>query len=135
MELTDHILPNSDQFAHLKAMAPDEPCVMVNIIRFKDQSSIEGERGWEAYARYTQNVMPIIKATGAKLLWQGTIRHTIVGGTDRPPDTIFLVSYPSVKHFLDMISTPAYQEIAKDRTAGLEFGGLYAATTDYSIIS
>jgi uncharacterized protein (DUF1330 family) len=135
MELTHHVQPTETQLAELMKMPRNEPYVMINIIRFKDKTNNGDETGWEAYARYAQHVMPFLQAAGGKLLWQGTIRHTIVGDTALPPDTVFLVQYPTLDHFLSMIQDPAYQEIARDRVAGLEFGGLYAARTDYSVFT
>jgi uncharacterized protein (DUF1330 family) len=134
MELSHHVQPSEAQLAELMKMPRDEPLVMLNIIRFKEKTDADDETGWEAYARYAQRVKPLLQAAGGKLLWQGTVRHTLIGDPALPPDAVFLVQYPSLNHFINMIQSPEYQEIARDRVAGLEFGGLYVASTDYSIL-
>ena len=44
---------------------------------------------------------------------------------------MLLVEYPSIQKFIEMTTDPAYLKIAKDRTLGLEYGGLMASTTIY----
>ena len=44
---------------------------------------------------------------------------------------MLLVEYPSIQKFIETTTDPAYLKIAKDRTLGLEYGGLMASTTIY----
>ena len=53
----------------------------------------------------------------------------VIGDTKNEPDMIFLVEYPSVAHFMKMVSNPDYKKIANDRSIALEYGGLIACLT------
>ena len=132
MQLTNHIHPTPEQLKALVANYPkDTPVVMINILRYKDKTGNGAETGEMAYARYGQNVLPFMKKVGARLLWRGDVNTTVIGDTDGQPQVVLLVEYPSIQKFIEMTSDPAYLKIAKDRTLGLEYGGLMASTTVY----
>ncbi|MEL6868088.1 MAG: DUF1330 domain-containing protein [Bacteroidota bacterium] len=120
------VLPTQEQMAALMAYPKDQPIVMANIIKFKDQVEGREESGRAAYARYTQNVLPLLQKAAARVLWKGDVAYTLVGDSDDQPDILFLVEYPSVDHFLLMVQSEAYREIARDRTIALSYGGLLA---------
>ncbi len=125
----NQVTPTQEQIAALLAHPKDRPIVMVNIVKFK--TSVEGgkESGAQAYARYGQNVQPLLKKAGGKILWQGSVATTVIGDSEGQPDLIFLVEYPSVTNFLEMTGSPEYQKIGRDRTIALEYGGLLACNT------
>ena len=125
MQLTQ-VHPTQNQMTQLMAYPKNTPLVMVNIIKFKPKTANENETGKEAYARYFKNVQPFVIQSGAKLIWKGAVATTVIGDTKNQPDMIFLVEYPSVDHFLKMVSNSEYQRIANDRTIALEYGGLIA---------
>lgn len=128
MQLTQ-VQPTQEQLATLMAYPKDTPIVMVNILKFKDTSDNGNETGQEAYARYFKNAQPFVMGSNAKLIWKGEVATTIIGDSKGQPHLIFLVEYPSVTHFLSMVSNPEYQKIASDRTIALEYGGLIACKT------
>ena len=133
MQLTNHIHPTKDQFKALVANYPkDQPVVMINILRYKDKTGNGEETGEMAYARYGQNVLPFLKKAGGRLLWRGDVNTTVIGDTDAQPQVVLLVEYPSIQKFIEMSTDPAYLEVAKDRTLGLEYGGLLASSTVYN---
>jgi len=133
MQLTNQLHPTAEQFKALVANYPkDKPVVMINILRYKDKTGNGDETGEMAYARYGQNTLPFLKKVGGRLLWRGDIAHTVIGDSEGQPQVVFLVEYPTVQNFLDMVTDPAYIEIAKDRTLGLAYGGLLASTTVYN---
>ncbi len=105
---------------------------MINILRYKDKTGNGVETGEMAYARYGQNVLPFMKKVGARLLWRGDVNATVIGEETQQPQVVLLVEYPSIQNFIDMTTDPAYLEAAKDRTLGLEYGGLMASTTVYN---
>ena len=126
MHLHDQINPTKEQFKALFDLPKDQPVVMVNILKYKKGG------GKEAYQRYQANVLPFLKKAKGKLIWMGNSLHTIIGDSADQPHTFMLVEYPSVTNFIEMISDTAYQEIAKDRTMGLEYGGLVACGSEYA---
>jgi len=132
MELTNQIHPTPEQLQTIiKEYPKDQPVVMINLLRYKDKTGNGEETGATAYARYGQNVLPFMKKVGARLLWRGDVNHTVIGTKNGQPHVMLLVEYPSIQKFIEMTSDPAYLEVAKDRTLGLEYGGLMASTTIY----
>jgi len=128
MQLTQ-VNPSKEQMNQLMEYPPDTPLVMLNILKFKNNTAEKTETGKEAYARYFKNVQPFVIHAKAKLLWKGDVVSTVIGDTTDQPDMVFLIEYPSVNHFLSMVSNPAYQKVAMDRTIALEYGGLIACQT------
>jgi len=132
MKLTNQIHPTPSQIKTLINEYPKgQPIVMINILRYKDKSGKGEETGEVAYARYGQQVLPFMKKVGARLLWRGDVKHTVIGAVDSQPHVVLLVEYPSVEKFIEMTSNPDYIKVAEDRTLGLEYGGLMASTTIY----
>ena len=124
MHLHDQVSPTPEQLAALMQLPKDQPVVMINILKYKKNG------GKEAYQRYMKNVLPFLQKTNGKLLWKGDALHTVIGDTEDQPDTFMLVEYPSVTNFLQLVSDPEYQKVAKDRTLGLQYGGLIACTAN-----
>jgi uncharacterized protein (DUF1330 family) len=72
------------------------------------------------------NAAPLLKKAGGRLLWMGSVKQLFIGLDTDPWDRVMLVEYSSRQAFLDMISTPIYKEVHKDREAGLETSALLA---------
>lgn len=125
MQLQNQIIPTPEQIKALLNLPKDQPVVMVNILKYK------GDEGKKSYQRYQKNVLPFLKKVKGKLIWKGKSLHTVIGDAGSEPDSFMLVEYPSITNFMEMISDPAYQEIAKDRSLGLTYGGLIATETEY----
>ncbi len=128
MQLTQ-VHPTQNQMTQLMAYPEDTPLTMLNIIKFKSKTEAGNETGKQAYTRYFKNAKKYVKQSGAKLIWKGAVATTVIGNTKNEPDMIFLVEYPSVAHFIKMVSNPDYKKIANDRTIALEYGGLIACQT------
>jgi len=128
MRLTQ-VKPSEEQFAQLMEYPKNTPVVMVNILKFKEKTNEGNETGQEAYARYYKNTLEFIGKAKAKLIWKGSVVTTVVGDSENQPSMIFMVEYPTVDHFLDVITSPEYQKISNDRTIALEYGGLMACKT------
>lgn len=125
MHLHNQINPTKEQFKALFNLPKDQAIVMVNMLKYN------GENGKASYAKYMKNVGPFLKAAKGKVIWKGASLHTVIGDSEDQPDVFMMVEYPSVEHFIGMITNPEYQEVAKDRTLGLTYGGLVAAGIDY----
>lgn len=94
----------------LENLKHDGPIVMVNLMRFHDRS-LDGEgSGWDAYLRYSALTVPMIKARGGTLLWTGNPKAIALGPqADKQWDYLALVYYPSVAAFIDMMTSPEYE--------------------------
>ena len=128
MHLTQ-IKSSEEQMAQLMAYPKDTPLTMINILKFKKNTEKGDETGKAAYTRYFKNVQALVAQSKAKLIWKGAVASTVVGDSTSQPDLIYLVEYPSVDHFIKLVSNPEYQKIAKDRTIALVYGGLIACKT------
>lgn len=123
--LSNQVSPTDAQLAELQAYPQNTPLVMLNILKFKVQTSTN-ETGQEVYARYFKNAQPFVAKSGAKLIWKGQVYNTVIGNSDNQPHVVFLVEYPTVNHFFALVSNPEYQKISEDRSIALEYGGLIA---------
>jgi len=118
--------PTPDSIRKLVQDYPaDQTVVMLNILRFVEITN-SGENGEKVYQRYGANAVKHLEKAGAKVLWAGKVISAVIGDDDGKPHQILLVEYASVQNFLDMVMSPEYQAITKDRTMSLEYGGLYA---------
>ena len=80
----------------------------------------------EAYGRYGQAIAPLLEKSGGTPVWQGRQSHMVIGPDDKDWHLIVLVRYPSVGHFVDMVSSPEYQAIVHHRSAALDDSRLIA---------
>lgn len=89
---------------HFVDADPDGPVVMLNLLRF-----VPG--GEQTYMQYIEafNSTGVSARYGVTITYAGTGDTPLVtaGGPDW--DMVVLVSYPSRKHFLEMINDPDYQ--------------------------
>ena len=115
------ITPNAEQFLEYVNSDLEGEVVMVNLLKFKSAGASDAESGADAYGRYGDAVIKMVEAQGGKLLWLGQARHVFIGDLDANDwDAVALVSYPSRQAFIDMVSTPAYNEAHTHREDGLE---------------
>ena len=122
------IRPNEDQFLALM-QAPDVgPVVMLNLLKFRQVAS-NGERsGASEYEKYGDAAISMIEARGGTVLWLGRADQVLIGDAANDWDSVVLVQYPSRKAFVDMVSTPEYQEAHENRESGLERTVVIACT-------
>ncbi len=83
--------------------APDEPVVMLNLLRFKDG-------GRESYERYLTHFSGYAREVGAEVLYYGEGGTALVAEDGQAWDAVLLVSYPTRRAFSDMVRNPRYQE-------------------------
>jgi uncharacterized protein (DUF1330 family) len=111
--------------AGLIASLPDTgPVVMVNMLQLRDR---------EAYRRYSELTMPLIKARGGTVLWAGNGEAVAFGdpAADRW-DYVVLVRYPSRAAFLDMIGSPEYAAANAHREQAVVRHVVLASSETYS---
>lgn len=130
MNLTNQVTPSKEEFVDfIKSYPADKEIVMINILKFREKSGIGEETGKEAYMRYSKNMTSLIANAGGKVVWGGRVNKTIIGDYSNQPDMVFIVSYPNKTSFIEMSTTPEYEEISKDRKIALEYGALLASQT------
>jgi uncharacterized protein (DUF1330 family) len=97
----------------LKELEHAAPIVMVNLMRFHERSLDGNGSGWDAYLRYSELTVPMIKARGGTLLWTGNARAVALGPRDGNQwNYVALVYYPSVAAFVDMMTSADYENLS-----------------------
>ncbi|WP_366921804.1 DUF1330 domain-containing protein [Metallumcola ferriviriculae] len=109
---------NDKDYKEFKDNPNEEPVVMLNLLKFKDDG------GEEAYARYAAVVTKMITDLGGRIIFAGQT-HELLTGEDRW-DSVLLVEYPSRKDFLNMIRSEEYKRAHVHRQEALERAVLYA---------
>jgi len=105
------ISPTEKQLEAFLAL-PDQPVVMVNLLKFKAGG------GAEEYAKYGAGIQPCLAKVGARLLFAGRAVSCLVGNGDW--DMVALMEYPNPRALLEMVQTAEYQAAHAHRAAGLE---------------
>lgn len=109
------------QVAALMSLPQDEPVVMVNLLKFREDG------GAASYQRYAEEVVPHLAHVGASVVYGGATPAVVLGDGAKPWwDAILLVQYPTPGAFLQMVSDPAYHEVHEHRAAALDRGDLIA---------
>ncbi|TBW54314.1 DUF1330 domain-containing protein [Marinobacter halodurans] len=109
----------------VRQFAPDEPVVMLNLLRFREDAAYAEEdneapcSGREAYARYSKLALAQLSKVEAQPEWVGEAMVPVIAPEDEDWDEVLLVRYPSAQAFLSMVSDPEYQAIVHHRTAAL----------------
>lgn len=130
--MTSHIHPERAVLEALAKLPGDEPVVMLNLLRFRQEAvypagSAHGPcSGREAYARYGALALQHVRAVGGQPIWMGEPQLTVIGPSDETWDEVLLVQYPSPKAFLKMAMDPEYLVCAEHRTAALADSRLVA---------
>jgi hypothetical protein len=119
---TDNLSPTPNQMKILLQRDQNIPVVMLNYLKFRDVAvypdDFKGKRyktGREAYQKYGQR-----DSHNNQIDIFGNYKSTIVGEDEPNWNNYVFVRYPSVKKFLEMISTKSYQDSSGQRSAGLE---------------
>jgi uncharacterized protein (DUF1330 family) len=126
------IYPTSEQIQTLLAGPPDQPVVMLNLLRFKPAAHApdEGVSGEEAYRRYADPMVKFVESKGGRVLWTGRVDSQVIDTGGEGFHMIALVEYPSRQAFVAIATDPHVQEIGVHRAAGLASQWLIAATAE-----
>lgn len=120
--MSNHVDPEREQFEDFKALPRDEPVMMLNLLRFREQAAYEDGRkvsGAEAYAAYGRESAPVFSRVGGEIVWRGRPEVTLIGPGDEHWDLAFIARYPTAAAFLEMVTDPAYREAVKHRQAAV----------------
>ena len=116
-----HVNKNDDALAAMAEGDPDEPVVMLNLLKYRDVAEsghgVDGMTGREAYSAYGRAFAELNPRFGGAPIWMGRGLNSIIG--DESWDVVILVRYPTRKQFVDMLGDPDYQAIAPMRAAAL----------------
>jgi uncharacterized protein (DUF1330 family) len=120
--------------AELLQSVPDEgPVVMANLVRFHPRSLDGQGSGWDAYQRYSAQVIKLIKACGGTILWAGDVEAVALGvPADSRWDYMVLVRYPSRADFIAMVESSEYAAANVHRLNGAIDHVILAVKQTYS---
>lgn len=117
----------------IRNLADKGPVVMVNLVRLRTRAADDSGSGWDAYVRYSEITMPLIKSCGGTVLWAGKAEGMAFGKANgRCWDYVVLVRYPSRKAFLDMVTSSDYATANVHRENGVEDHIILSCAETYS---
>src|SRR5258705_7624605 len=103
--------PNEQAMTAFAGRAAEGPVYMLNLLEFLP------EGGAERYAEYGEAVAPLLARAGGQAIFAGRPSEHLIG--EGSWDMALVVSYPTRQAFLDMVSSPEYQEIEHLRSEAL----------------
>jgi uncharacterized protein (DUF1330 family) len=118
-----HVDPERDRFDAFKALPRDEPILMLNLIRLREQAVYEDGReatGLEAYAAYGRESGPIFRELGGEIVWRGEPKLVLIGPRDERWDVAFIARYPTAGAFMAMVTHDGYRQAVKHRQAAVD---------------
>ncbi len=95
--------PTGKSLKEFLTTAPEEPVVMLNLLRFR-------EGGRAQYEAYVKHFAKHARAFGAEVVYAGDGGNPLVAEHGQAWDAVLLVSYPTRRAFSEMVADPAYQE-------------------------
>lgn len=123
------ITPTREQFTEFAHGTREGEVVMINLLHFARPEEAEGQStapesassGAGAYREYSDQVVKMVESRGGKVIWTGRPEHVLIGDSDADDwDLVALVSYPSRSAFIDMVTSPKYEEAHTHRERGLD---------------
>jgi uncharacterized protein (DUF1330 family) len=125
------ITPTREQFTEFAHGTREGEVVMLNLLHFArpDGESAGGQAGEDrshssgagAYREYSDQVIKMVEARGGKVIWTGRPEHVLIGDSEHDAwDLVALVSYPSRSAFMEMVSSPKYEQAHEHRARGLD---------------
>ena len=124
MNVSNSLVPNSEQIAGFLEQPDIGPIYMVNLLKFRDRAEYPdggdaGLTGREAYARYAEAVTPLVTGLGGGVVFMGDVSRLMLGEVEELWDQVAIAWYPSRQAMLDMMQSEAYRAIHVHRDAGL----------------
>ena len=137
MEVKNRVVPSEAQMQGFMEPGPEGPIYMVNLLKFKPMAEYGDGRdtaltGRQAYELYGAGVSELIKKHGGSVTFAANVSRLMLGEVEDMWDEVAIAMYPSRQAMLEMMMSPAMQEIGQHRAAGLE-GQLNIETTATSI--
>jgi uncharacterized protein (DUF1330 family) len=109
---------NEEAFAAFGKRLDEGPVYMLNLLEFLPDG------GEERYMRYGEAVTPLLEKVGGRPIFAGRPSEDMIG--DGHWDLVVIAEYPTRQAFIDMATSPEYQEIAHLRTEALRRAELRA---------
>jgi uncharacterized protein (DUF1330 family) len=99
------------------------PVFMLNLLRLRPDG------GRESYARYGEEVLPLLTRVGGEIVWQGRGDSVVIGDDDADAwDLVVVVRYPSRGAFLEMVGSDDYARVVAHRTNAVADSRLIACS-------
>jgi uncharacterized protein (DUF1330 family) len=121
--MTGYVDPTRERFTEFRDLPRKGPIHMLNLVRFRADAAYEDGRkatGAEAYAAYGRESQPVFQRVGGRIAWRGNFEFNLIGPEDEIWDEVFVVEYPSMDAFMEMLRDPVYREAVKHRQAAVE---------------
>ncbi len=118
-----YVEPSRERYLEFRDLPRKGALHMLNLVRFRAQAAYPDGRqatGAEAYAAYGRESQPVFARVGGRIAWRGTFEFNLIGPEDERWDEVFVVEYPSMDAFLEMLRDPVYREAVKHRQAAVE---------------
>ena len=124
---------SDEQIKQLRSLPDDGPVIMANFCKYRELSADGDGTGQDAYRRYSSCVISLLKERGGNILWAGNAEAVALGlPEDGDWDFIVLVQYPNRAAFIDMMTSPEYEECNFHRLNGLERHTIMAVDEQFS---
>lgn len=132
-----YLAPTDTTARALIARGMDAPVVMLNLLAFRQTANYDHAphlapagpvTGAEAYARYADGILPLLRATGGEILFEGRGGAWFIGPEADGWDHVLLVRQASVAAFLTFAQDPRAVELGHHRTAALSDSRLLPLT-------
>ena len=107
------VRPSSTDLQKLLERDPDEPVVMLNLLRFRPDG------GRESYDAYSRQARELLARYGGEVVYYGEGSTVLVAEDGQAWDAVLLVRYPSRATFLKMLADPDYQRTTHLRSQAL----------------
>ena len=122
------ITPTREQFTEFAHGTREGEVVMINLLHFArpdegpaDAGAGKATSGSGAYREYSDQVVKMVESRGGKVIWTGRPENVLIGDSEADDwDLVALVSYPSRAAFIDMVTSPKYEEAHTHRERGLD---------------
>jgi uncharacterized protein (DUF1330 family) len=102
----------SADLSRLRESDDGRPFVLAQFLRY-------GLGGREQYLAYSRAAQALMRGLGASIVSAGECHDRLGTREERSWDVILLVRYPSRSAYVEMISSPAFQELAELRRKAL----------------
>jgi uncharacterized protein (DUF1330 family) len=139
------ITPTKEQFSEFAHGTREGEVVMLNLLHFArpDGEAAGAKRsegshssGAGAYREYSDQVIKMVEARGGKVIWTGRPEHVLIGDSEHDGwDLVALVSYPSRTAFMEMVTSPKYEQAHEHRERGLDRTVLLACEPVLNVLS
>ena len=93
---------------------------MLNLLKFKEKADGGAGSGGQEYKKYGDAAVEMIEQRGGKVIWSGRAEQVLIGDPTEDWDVVLLVQYPSRAAFIEMVTTPEYEQAHEHRESGLD---------------